>query len=114
MEEVNFSGNRAAMVFVNHDFEQRLFRGTGLPLIRSLPFTVSVHGGAFWTDFVDHTPNTGDEAITTAPSAYVELGFGLGNLTPWLTPLNLAVWFTWQVSEYATDRFVFRLGVPAL
>ena len=114
MAERNFAGNRAAYFFVSHDFDQQLFRQSRIPLLKDLPFTLSVHGGAFWSDFVDHTPNPGDAAILTAPSAYSELGFGLGNLTPWLAPFNFSLWFTWQMSDYDTDRFEFSFGIPGL
>ncbi len=112
LEEQNFSGNRAAMFFVNHDFEQRLLRASRIPLIRDLPITLSVHGGAFWTDFVNHTPNPGDALVATAPSAYTELGFGVGNLTPMIAPFNFSAWFTWQLSSYGTERFAFAFGIP--
>ncbi len=113
LAETNFTGNRALMIFATHDFDQQLFRKSRIPLIRDVPFTLSVHGGAFWTDFVDHTPQPGDGAYGRAPTAYTELGFGIGNLTPMITPLNFAVWFTWQLSGYETERFVFRLGLLA-
>lgn len=110
----NFSGNRVAMVFVHHDFDRQLFRRSRIPLVRDLPFTVSVHGGVFWTEFRAHRANPGDELVRVADAPYAEVGFGVGNLTPWLTPLNLAAWFTWQVSGYDTERFAFRVGVPGL
>jgi hypothetical protein len=112
MNETNFSGNRAAMVYVNHDFDQQLFRRSRIPLLREVPFTASVHGGVFWTDLVDHMANPGDMDVLTAPSAYSEIGFGIGNLTPMIAPFNFAVSFTWQLSSYDTDRFEFRIGVP--
>jgi hypothetical protein len=107
----NYSGTRAAMLTVRHDFDRLLFAKSGLPLIRSLPFTLSVHGGVFWTDFHAHPPNPGDSLLLTAPRAYTEAGFGLGNLTPFLSPLNLAVHFTWQLSSYPTRRFQFGFGL---
>ncbi len=54
MAEMNFAGNRAAYVFLTHDFDQQLFRQSRIPLIRQLPFTLSIHGGAFWSNFVNH------------------------------------------------------------
>ncbi len=99
------------MFHVNHNFDQ-LFRRTKIPLLRELPFTFTVHGGAFWTDFVEHTPTPGDDELYTAPTAYGEIGFGFANLTPWISPLNFGVWLTWQVSDYGTERFDLRVGVP--
>jgi hypothetical protein len=34
----------------------------------------------------------------------------VGNLTPFLSPFNLAVHLTWQLSAYPTRRFRFELS----
>jgi hypothetical protein len=110
----NYSGTRAAMFALRHDFDRLLLAKSPVAFIRKLPFTVSVHGGVFWTDFHAHPPNPGDVLLATAPRAYAEAGFGLGNLTPFLSPLNLAVHFTWQLSRYPTRRFVVGFGLTRL
>ncbi len=109
--DTNYSGTRAAMITLRHDFDRLLFAKSRLPLIRGLPFTLSVHGGVFWTDFDGHPPNPGDSLLFTARRAYTEAGFGLGNLTPFLSPINLAIHFTWQLSSYPTRKFQFGLGL---
>ncbi len=109
--DTNYSGTRAAMITLRHDFDRLLFAKSGLPLIRRLPFTLSVHGGVFWTDFNGHPPNPGDSLLFTARRSYTEAGFGLGNLTPLLSPINLAIHFTWQLSSYPTRKFQFGLGM---
>lgn len=114
VDGINFSGNRVGVLRVRHDFDQQLFRRSGVPGIRDLPFTLSLHGGLFWTDFLGHAANPGDEIVATAPSPYVELGFGIGNLTPMIAPLNFGVWFQWQLSDYETDRFKIAIGLPEL
>jgi hypothetical protein len=73
-----------------------------------------VHGGAFWTGFKNHTYVAGDSLLHTAPTPYTELGFGLGNLTPFLSPFNIAAYFTWQLSSYPTSRFAFGFGFTRL
>src|SRR5256885_16480235 len=100
------------MIPVRHDFDGSLFAKGRLPLIRGLPFTLSVHGGVFWTDFEGHPPNPGDALLFTARRPYTEAGFGLGNLTPFLSPINLAVHFTWQPSSSPTREFQFGLCPP--
>ena len=107
----NFYGTRAAMVTVNHDFDRLLFAKSGIPGVRSLPFTLSVHAGAFWSGFVDHPANPGDDVLWSAPKVYTEAGFGLGNLTPFLSPFDLAAFFTWQLSAYPTRGLRFGLGL---
>ena len=114
LAETNFAGNRVAMVVMRHNFEQFLFRKSGIPLVRDIPFALLLHGGAFWTDFVGVTRDPLNATLATAPSAYVELGFGFANLTPMLRPFNFAVLFSWQLSSYATEQFELRIGVPAI
>jgi len=111
VHDQDFTGTRAVMLTLRHDFDRLLFAKSGLPLVRSVPFTLSVHGGVFWTDFVGHQPNPGDSLLVAAPRAYSEVGFGLGNLTPFLSPFNLAAHFTWQLSSYPTSRFAFALSL---
>ncbi len=49
--------------------------------------------------------------LITAPRPYGEAGFTLGNLTPFLSPFDLAVSFTWQLSSYPTQRFRLGFGI---
>jgi hypothetical protein len=106
--ERNFGGTRAAMFAIRHDFDRLLFAKSGIPLVRDVPLTLSVHGAVFWTDFKNHVL-PGDELLATARRPYSEVGFGLGNLTPFLSPLNVAMHFTWQLSSYDTSRWVAGL-----
>jgi hypothetical protein len=111
LARTNYYGNRAAVLTVRHDFGRSLFTKSGLPLVRDLPFTLSLEGGLFWTDLVNHTPYPSDTTLTTARSPYSEVGFSLGNLTPFLSPFNLSARFSWQLSSYATRRFRFGFGI---
>jgi hypothetical protein len=111
LARTNYYGNEAAVITVRHDFDRLLFTRSGLPLIRSLPFTLSVQAGLFWTDFVNHVPYAGDSMLATAPTPYSEVGFSLGNLTPFLSPFNFSATFAWQLSSYATRRFRFGIGL---
>jgi hypothetical protein len=110
LAETNYSGTRAALLTVRHDFDRLLFVKSRLPLVRSLPVTLSLQGGVFWTDFIDHPSAPGDLLLTPARRPYSELGFGLGNLTPFLSPFNLAAHITWQLSAYPTHRLRFGFG----
>jgi hypothetical protein len=104
--EKNFSGSRALAVYVNHDFGRVLFRKSGLPLVKDIPFALSIHGGAFWTDFKNHPAQPGDGDIRLARKPYSEVGFGLGRITP----LYLKLYFTWQLSGYSTNSFSWTIG----
>jgi hypothetical protein len=109
--DTNFAGNRAAMFAVEHDFDRRLFAKSHLPVIKHLPYTFSVHAGAFWTAFVDHQPQPADSLLRTAPRGFGEVGFGLGNLTPFLAPFNLSTHFSWSTSSNLPPGRRFRFGV---
>jgi len=114
VDHTNYTGTRVAMLTLQHDFDRLLFKKSGLPLVRSLPFTLSLHGGAFWTDFGDQLPlppASPDDSVVAARRVYSEAGFGLGNLTPFLSPFNFAVHFTWQLSSYPTSRFQFAFSL---
>ena len=100
LAETNYSGDRVAMIVVRHDFDR---------LLLHLPFTFSVHGGVFWTGFIEHPPLAAD-SLLMASRPYTEVGFGLGNLTPFLSPFDLSAHFTWQLSSYPTRRFRFGFG----
>jgi hypothetical protein len=114
MHQRSFGGTRAAMIALRHDFDRLLFAKSGIPLVRDLPVTLSIHGGVFWADLKDDPPTPGDSLWHTGSTPYSELGFGLGNLTPFLSPFNIAAYFTWQISSYPTSRFAFGLGFTRL
>ncbi|HVP07311.1 MAG TPA: hypothetical protein VMS71_05660, partial [Candidatus Acidoferrum sp.] len=109
----NFSGSQATVVTLRHDFGRRLFYRSGLPLVKSLPLDLSVFGGAFWTDFRNHPAMVGDNSVRVARRAYSEIGFRVANLTPFLSPFNFGVDFSWQLSAYNTNRsaITLRLGL---
>jgi hypothetical protein len=114
LRDTGFAGNRVAMVSVRHDFDRLLFAKSGLPLIRKLPFTLRVYAGMFAIGFADHTPLPSDSAFRTTSSPYTEAGFVLGDLMPFIAPLNLGAQFTWQLSAQLSRRFQFgfNLGLP--
>ncbi|MDH5642986.1 MAG: DUF5686 and carboxypeptidase regulatory-like domain-containing protein [Gemmatimonadota bacterium] len=113
LRESNFAGDAQAMLFIRHDFEGQLFSRTGIVGIRDLPFTISAHAGAFVSRLRNSLSNPGDLSVRQARSPYVEIGFGVSNLTPMFSPLNLAVSFSWQLSAYDTNHFAWAVGIPA-
>lgn len=106
-----FYGNRALLLHLNHEFGKDLWLRSGIPVVRNIPFTLGISGGIFWSKFEKHTSQIGDEMLMTAEDGYSEIGFSVGNLTPFIWPLNLAVYCTWQLSAYDTNHFSFMVGV---
>lgn len=103
LARTQYTGNRALMLSVRQDIGRRLFRGAGPSL--------SLRAGVFWCTLVGQTPTPADTMLITAPRPYGEAGFTLGNLTPFLSPFDLAVSFTWQLSSYPTQRFRLGFGI---
>lgn len=106
LDRTNFSGDKAAGLFVDHNFQNRILAISGIPGVRGLPFFFHLHGGLFWTE--SRTPSPAP--FPEARRAYRELGFGLSNLTPFLSPLNIKFDFTWQLSNYGTKDFTVEFG----
>ncbi len=111
LNDYRIAGDRAAYIYANHEFGQYLFKKSGIPLIKSIPFTLGVHGGAMWSDFHNVTPHDDGRDWLEARKPYSEIGFSLGNLTPFLSILNFGVYLTWQLSDYDTNSFAARMGI---
>lgn len=111
LDTFHFSGSRMLSVTAQHDFGKRFFGKSGIPLVRGIPFTVAIHGGAFWTDFAGSVRTRDDERARSAHHAYSELGFSVGNLAPRLGILNMQLGFTWQLSDFPTDKFALRWDI---
>ena len=103
LARTQYAGNRALALLVRHDFGRTLFR-------RRIPASLSLHAGVFWAALIDNVPAPADSMLATAQRPYTEAGFTFGNLTPFLSPFDFAVSFTWQLSTYATRPFRFGLG----
>jgi hypothetical protein len=105
LDEQTFGGDRVVSASVYHNFRRLLFTRTNWPIVRDIPFWLSVHGGVMWADFVNLAPIPGDEAGLSADRAYSELGFGIENLLPFMEPANVSLHFSWQLSDYDTRGF---------
>jgi hypothetical protein len=105
----NFLGDHAAAWYLSNNFGHWIFRKSGLPLIEDIPLSISVYGGMFWTDFRNHSARPVDDAVRTATQPYSEIGFSLGRIQ--IPPVSYKLTFTWQLSDYDTNRFAFGLGV---
>ena len=110
LNETNFYGDKVFKVYIDHEFGHKLFYKSGLPLIKKIPFTLNVHGGAFWSEFDRDIDSSVAKYYPFAPTAYTELGFSLGNLTPFMNPFNFMLGFTWQLSDYDTGDFSIQWG----
>jgi len=104
--ENNFSGSKAGVVYIHHDFGPNLFRLSNLPLIKKIPFSLGLHGGAFWTKFDRADSFQNYPGYMEAEKAYYEVGFSIGKITAF----RYRLFFTWQLSDYRTEKFAISLG----
>jgi hypothetical protein len=105
--ETNFTGDRAVALYLGQDFGTTLFRKLHVPLLKDLPFSVMLYGGAFWSEFRQQSLDVPDNPRISAPDWYSEIGFGFGRLPP----LLLRLYFTWQLSAYDTHDFSVKFGI---
>ncbi|HEV2752128.1 MAG TPA: DUF5686 family protein [Gemmatimonadales bacterium] len=105
LARAQYAGNRALAVLLRHDFGH---------VFRRIPASLSLHGGVFWAALRGNVVVPSDSLLTAANRPYAEAGFTLGNLTPFLSPIDLAASFTWQLSTYPTSRFRLGLGLIGL
>jgi len=111
LDQQTYGGQRFFSGTVQHNFRTLLWVQSGIPGLKKLPWWLTIHGGILWADFENLAPLAGDPLSLSADRPYSELGFGLANLTPFTSPLNLAIHFTWQLSNYDTRNFSLRFGV---
>lgn len=115
LTDSNFTGSRAAAIALDHDFDRLLFIRSNIPLVREIPYTLSVRAAIFWSDLAPSAQAVGGvgsfpaTTLNVARRPYEEAGFTVGNLTPFLSPFNFAARFAWQLSAYPTRRF--RIGL---
>ena len=105
--ESSFSGDRAVMAYVFHDFGRYIFRKSGLPLVKHIPLSLGLFGGVFCTEFRNRGSLPGADRVLIAERAYKEIGFQIGRIPPLSFKLN----FTWQLSDYNTRDFTFSVGM---
>ncbi|KAA3631824.1 MAG: hypothetical protein DWP97_12330, partial [Calditrichaeota bacterium] len=98
--ETNFTGANILSAYYTHEFDRLLFRKSGIPLIKDIPFSLSLYGGLFVTNFDKNRINQYPLPNYTGDTPYSEIGFGIGRL-----PLLMKFYFTWQISDYDTERF---------
>ncbi len=104
--DTNYVGDRAAAFYVSHDFGRYLFTKSGIPLIRDIPFSIGIFGGAFWTEQRNQSGAWSSVEYAEARKPFSEIGFHVGRISP----LNFKVYFAWNLSDYDARRFTVSLG----
>lgn len=101
-DKTNFSGTRVLCAYYNQDFGSMLFKKSGLPYIKDIPFSLSLNAGIFWADQKKNYYPSAIDYFNQTDNPYSEIGFGIGRL-----PFLVKLYFTWQLSDYDTNKFNF-------
>lgn len=98
-----FSGDRMALIQIEHDFGNMFFRALGLPVIKDMDFIV--FAGSGWSDLSSSSRAVQAVPIPTARKLYHEVGFGIGRLSGF-SRLD----FTWRITHRNGKNFDITLG----
>ena len=102
-----FSGDRAAEVFVEHDFDDVIWRKLGIPFLRSSGLGLIVFGNAGWTDMTRSSHDLQTVPVRVARLPYLEAGFGIDNIF-----LMFRLDVAWRLNHFRDGRNFF-IGVSA-
>ena len=109
LDDSSFAGNRIAMLSVRHDFDQLLFAESGLPLVRRLPFTLSIYAATFDLRFAYHeAPFRATACFARRRRRMSRRASSWGTCCHSCAPLNVGAQFTWQLSAQSERRFQFE------
>jgi hypothetical protein len=101
LSDTTIYATRIALVTLRHEFGRLLFAKSGIPGIRRLPLTLTANGDIYWL------------RSAGVISRFYRVGVGLGNLTPFLRPIDLGLHVEWRFFNHQR-RFQFgvALGGP--
>ncbi len=100
-----FSGDRAAIFFIEHHFDDILFRRLSLPLLKESGWDLVFFGGAGWSDMAEKSRRLQTVPVETARAPFYEAGVGLDRIF-----LLFRIDAAWRLSHYREGRN-FALGV---
>ncbi len=98
-----FSGDRMALIQIEHDFGNMFFRVLGLPVVKDMDFII--FAGSGWSDLSSASSTVQTVPVPTARKLYHEIGFGIGRLPPFLR-----LDFTWRLTHRTGRNFQVTLG----
>ncbi len=90
-----FGGDRIATLFLEHDFDDQIFRWLHLPLLEGSGFGLRMFAGISWSDMTAETRSLQSVPPGTAKVPFVEAGFGIDRILL-LFRLDLA----WRLNHY--------------
>jgi hypothetical protein len=105
-----FGGDRRAMLFIDHDFDDQLFRWLHLPLLERSSWGLHIFASMGWTSMTRDTRAMQTVAVQEAKAPFYEAGFGLDRVF-----LLFSVDVAWRLNHFREGRnFFIGLSAPFL
>ena len=102
-----FGGDRRAILFFDHDFDDQLFRWLHIPFLESSAWGFHVFGGAGWTTMTEETRLLQTVPVLEANDPFYEIGFGLDRVF-----LLFGIDVAWRLNHFRDGRNFF-IGISA-
>jgi hypothetical protein len=97
-----FGGDRRAMLFIDHDFDDQLFRWLHVPFLESSSWGLRVFASAGWATMTEGTRVLQTVDVREAKTPFYEFGFGLDRVF-----LLFAVDVAWRLNHRKDGRNFF-------
>jgi len=102
-------GDQAAAFFINHNFNDELFKMLKIPVLKNAQLRLSTYINIAWLDISNNSQSILLTGFKTFRHPFLEAGFSIGHI---LFPITFE--FTWKLNYRGTNNFVFGVNTFAL
>lgn len=102
-------GDRAATIFIEHNFNDEIFRLLHLNFLIDWQMNLSLHLNVAWIEVSPESQKILPHTFVEFDKPFVEMGFGIGRS---LFPFRLE--FTWKLNYFGNNNFVLGINTPIL
>lgn len=102
-------GDQAATVFINHKFNDELFKMLKIPFLKDAQLRLTTYVNVAWLDISNNSKSLLSAGFKTFKHPFAEAGFSIGHV---LFPITFE--FTWKLNYRGTNNFVFGINTFAL
>lgn len=102
-------GDKVSTLFLNHNFQDQLFRMSQIPILKDLQLQLSTHLNIAISEISEKSKKILTIGYKEFSKPFYELGFSIGHV---LIPLKFE--FTWKLNYRGKNNFVFGINTLAL
>ncbi|MBA4405977.1 hypothetical protein C0389_01755 [bacterium] len=102
-------GDRVATLFIEHNFNDEIFRLLHLNFLIDWQVNLSMHVNLAWLKISPESKSILPHSFLEFEKPFAEIGFGVGQS---LFPFRLE--FTWKLNYFGNTNFVFGINTPIL